>query len=107
MSAMQPVWDFLGRLETYEFWSLWILSGIGSLMLGFIVDYITIQQRALSPYINSIGVFCGVWVGLYLRYNQLRMYLTSFTEPFATLTVVTGATTLLLIVVIFFQARSR
>jgi uncharacterized membrane protein YeaQ/YmgE (transglycosylase-associated protein family) len=105
MSAMHPVWVFLDNLEGFEFAAFWIAAFTMTLMAGFMLDYV-MQRQGFGPYYNSLYVFVGVWLGLYVRFNYLRAYQVQLHDPFLTISSVIGVTAAMLVVMAFVRNRT-
>jgi hypothetical protein len=102
---MQPVWVFLDNLEGFEFAAFWIAAFTLTLMAGFALDYV-MQHQGFGPYYNSLYVFCGVWLGLYVRFNYLRGYQVHLHDPFLTITSVLAVTGGMLVLMAFVRNRT-
>lgn len=105
MAAMHPVFEFLNRLEGFEFAAFWIAAFTGIVMAGFFLDYV-MQRQGFGPIYNALFVFGGIWLGLYLRFNYLVPNTVHFYDPFLTISCIFGTIALMLIVLAFVRNRT-
>src|ERR1700710_697562 len=81
MIAMEPVWKFLNNLEGFDFAAFWIALFTLIILSGFFLDYI-MQRQGFGPYLNSIFVVLGLWLGLWVRFNYLKPNEMHLNDPF-------------------------
>jgi hypothetical protein len=104
MVAMQPVFDFLHRLEGFEWAAFWIAAFTLVMLAGFFVDYI-MQRQGFGPYWNSIYVLGGIWLGLYVRYNYMMPNKVHMNDPFLSFACIMGVTAAMFLVMSFVRNR--
>jgi hypothetical protein len=105
MNAMQPVWEFFNNLEGFEFAAFWIASFTFIVLAGFFLDYL-MQRQGFGPYLNSIFVVVGIFLGLYVRFNYLRTYQTQLHDPFLTITAILAVTAGMILAMAFVRNRT-
>src|ERR1035437_11200703 len=102
MQAMTPFFQMVRDLEGFEMVCFWLGAFVGSVLIGFALDYLMCRQ-GFGPYINPVLALIGVFAGLYVRYNFMTPYLRY--EPYLSFGLLFAAPVLLVLVLSFMRTR--
>jgi hypothetical protein len=92
MYVLQPVWQFLDRLDGFETAALWIFGFTAIVIAGFIIDYI-MQKQGFGVLYNSVVVAAALVLGLYIRLAYARPNVVPLADPLLTIVVILATTT--------------
>jgi hypothetical protein len=92
MYVMQPVWQFLARLDGFEASALWISGFTLVVIAGFLIDYV-MQKQGFGVIFNSMLVAAAVVLGIYVRLAYARPTVVPLADPLLTIVVILATTT--------------
>jgi uncharacterized membrane protein YeaQ/YmgE (transglycosylase-associated protein family) len=105
MTAMQPLFDIIFRLEGFEAVAFWFALLVGAFLMGYFVDYV-MQGQGFGALFNCIFVLAGTFAGLFIRYNYIHDFRVRLFEPYLSIGLILSSVCALLILFSFVRNRT-